>query len=139
MRCTRYRRYFSMKIALAKLCPRETQTQHPQSLTRCYSDPTDRDRFSRKRSKRNNEARHSTNKTARQRRMDDYRDPRLADAYLRRANAFGEWKSTEGFADPILDLLSTPLLAMGSTTGNPRASKPPMPCLFRKRYHPITT
>lgn len=40
--------------------------------------------------------------------MSETRKPSVIDSYLREANAFGEWKSTDGFADPLLDLLDAP-------------------------------
>lgn len=56
--------------------------------------------------------------------VNESRDARLAESYLREANAFGEWKSTEGFADPLLELLNTSPAATGSATENqtPRAN-----------------
>jgi len=39
--------------------------------------------------------------------MSEARKPSVIDSYLRETNAFGEWKSTNGFADPLLDLLDT--------------------------------
>ena len=38
--------------------------------------------------------------------MNDSQNQQLVDAYLRGANVFGEWKSTNGFADPLLNLPS---------------------------------
>jgi hypothetical protein len=35
--------------------------------------------------------------------MQDSHNQELVDAYLREANAFGEWKTTDGFADPLLN------------------------------------
>lgn len=38
--------------------------------------------------------------------MNDSQNQQLIDAYLREANVFGEWKSINGFADPLLNLPS---------------------------------
>lgn len=35
--------------------------------------------------------------------MKNSQNRELIDAYLREANVFGEWKSTNGFADPLLN------------------------------------
>lgn len=36
--------------------------------------------------------------------MKNSQNQELIDTYLREANVFGEWKSTNGFADPLLNL-----------------------------------
>jgi hypothetical protein len=46
--------------------------------------------------------------------MSESHNPSLTNAYLREINALGEWKSTDGFADPLLELLDASAQKLGA-------------------------
>ena len=55
--------------------------------------------------------------------MSESHHPSLTNAYLREIIAFGGWKSTDGFADPLLELLDASALKLGANNDS-RTEKP---------------